>query len=515
MSHLKQWWQSPRNQAILFVLLSALMMALFLGFSAITDRLGFPLDDAWIHQTYARNFARNGRWEFIPGVVSGGSTSPLWTLLLALGYLLRLPYLWWAYALGFFSLLLTAFSAHGIATKLWPERKETAVWSTITIICTWPLLWAAASGMETLLFVGWGLFVLNLLLGHLERPYSWRSLIGLGVCSGLLILIRPDGLVVILLVFASLILQTEKRWQVVGYILAITAVLLPYFLFNYSISGTIWPNTFYAKQTEYAALLEQALIPRFFQLLYFSLGGASVGVQGISAAHLLLLPGIVVAGWQALRRDWQTKRLFLLVPLLWAGGHIALYAWRLPLMFQHGRYLMAATPIWIFYGFAGWALIWQSSPLSERMNWLLKQTAVCTFGFLLLFFLFFGGQAYARDVAFIENEMVDIAHWLAENTAEDALIASHDIGAIGYFAERPLLDLAGLITPDIIPSINNETEIEAYILHNNAQYLVTAPGWPYQEIVDNENITPIYNADYPFTRENGLNNMTIYLLNTP
>jgi len=33
--------------------------------------------------------------------------------------------------------------------------------------------------------------------------------------------------------------------------------------------------------------------------------------------------------------------------------------------------------------------------------------------------------------------------------ADDDLIAAHDIGAIGYFAPRPILDLAGLISPDV------------------------------------------------------------------
>src|SRR5512138_2254022 len=46
--------------------------------SARTFRIGYPLDDAWIHQTYARNLALHGEWAFIPGRPSAGSTSPLW-----------------------------------------------------------------------------------------------------------------------------------------------------------------------------------------------------------------------------------------------------------------------------------------------------------------------------------------------------------------------------------------------------------------------------------------------------
>jgi len=58
-------------------------------------RIGFPLDDSWIHLTYARNLAVHGQWAFQLGHPSAGSTAPLWTFLLALGFWLSLaPYFW-------------------------------------------------------------------------------------------------------------------------------------------------------------------------------------------------------------------------------------------------------------------------------------------------------------------------------------------------------------------------------------------------------------------------------------
>jgi hypothetical protein len=71
-------------------LLSLVSMGFYLIISARQYKIGFPLDDAWIHQTYARNIA-SGEWAFIPGEVSGGSTSPLWSLILSIAYLLKIP----------------------------------------------------------------------------------------------------------------------------------------------------------------------------------------------------------------------------------------------------------------------------------------------------------------------------------------------------------------------------------------------------------------------------------------
>lgn len=501
----------------------ALVMALFVGLAAANGRPGFPLDDGWIHQTYARNLARNGRLEFIPGVVSAGSTSPLWTILLAIGYLLRLPYLFWAYLMGGFSLCLLAWAGMRLWRQFWPDFARHDWLAGLVIILTWPLVWAAASGMETILFAALGLVIVSEYASGEWQVASGQSLIinhqssiHLGFLSGLLILVRPDGLVLLLLLAFGLFLRASSMGQrvksVAVFVTTAVLPLLPYFAFNLWSSGSVWPNTFYAKQIEYEVLLAQLLLSRVTRLLFFSLGGPESGWRGLSGAHLLLLPGLVTAVILSLQSDWRKKRLLHLLPLLWAGGHVLLYAWRLPVTYQHGRYLLPALPIWLLYGLAGW--YWLLAQINhDRYAFLSRQVARLAFGFLLLFFLLLGGQSYAQDVAFIEGEMVTVAHWLAANTQPDDLIAAHDIGAIGYFAERPLLDLAGLITPEIIPYLADETEIGRYIQQQQADYLITAPGWPYTQITQPKFATPIYTTNYAWTQENGLNNMTVYHIN--
>jgi len=321
--------------------------------------------------------------------------------------------------------------------------------------------------------------------------------------------------VLLLLVAMGLLLlpgSSLSRFQLL-LVYSVTAVipLLPYFAFNVYTSGFIWPNTFYAKQTEYQVLLAEPIWARVVRLLYFSVGGVEQGWQGISGVQLLLLPGIVLAGIIAVKNDWFRKGLLYTLPLLWAGGHVVLYAWRLPVTYQHGRYLFAAIPIWIIYGLAGWLSIfeWMGNGRYGRIG---KQVTVLTFVLLLLFFTLLGAQTYATDVAFIEGEMVDVAHWLADNTPQDALVASHDIGAIGYFSERPLLDLAGLISPEVIPFLADENNLGNYLINSDATYLVTAPGWPYEATTKLENAELLYTTDYSWTLEQGVNNMSVYYL---
>ena len=482
---------------------AVLAVLLFVVAAALPGRAGFPLDDSWIHQTYARNLALTGRWAYVPGVSSAGSTAPLWTLLLAVGHLLRLPPLAWAYGLGGLCLVWLAWVGMALWRLLWPAYAGRDWLAGLSLVAAWPLVWAAASGMETLLFVALGLTLVWQAVAR-ARP-GW-----LGVLAGLLVLARPEGLLLLLLVGVGLLARPGRLPALLWYLLGAGLPLLPYFAFNLAVSGALWPNTFYAKQAEYAALLVRPLPVRFASLLLFSLGGAEVGWRGMTGAHLLLLPGLIPAGWLALRQDWHDRRLQHALLLLWAGGHVLLYAWRLPVTYQHGRYLWAALPAWILYGLAGWLWLLARLPVRSRPGRVLRRVAGLVYGLLLAIFFLFGLQAYATDVAFIENEMVDVARWLNQNTPPEALIAAHDIGAIGYFAQRPLLDLAGLITPELVDRLADEAALGDYVREQVADYLVTAPGWPYETITARPGVILLYSTGYAWTQAQGANNIAVY-----
>jgi hypothetical protein len=481
-----------------------------LGWAGAAGVRGYALDDAWIHQTYARNLAATGQFAFVPGQPSSGSTSPLWTLLVALGYALRAHPLTWTYALGALCLALTALGVWQLSLRLFPQHPRAALIAGLFCALEWHLVWAATSGMETALFTAlavWLMVAIQLPASDLRPPSSvLRLASSVGLLSGLLVLTRPEGMVLVGLALASVLVArgwTQRaNWTGWAWALAILAALLiPWLAFNWRASGTPFPNTFYAKQREYAeALAALTLWQRFAQVFSVPCVGAQV----------LLLPGLLAAMWARLRRLGQPSRGFAtwaqLAPPAWAIMHLSSYALRLPVTYQHGRYEMPVIPVIIILGMGGTAslLQWQDCRLWPRV---LSRAAVLAILVTQLGFVALGARAYAADVALIEGEMVQVARWLAANTQPDDLIAAHDIGALGYFAPRRLLDLAGLVSPEVIPFIRDEPRLNSLIRQRGARYLVAFPAW-YPHLVSQPSLAPVFSGNAQGAPEH----LTVYRL---
>jgi hypothetical protein len=467
--------------------LAAVSVSVYLVLSWTGGFVGFPLDDAWIHQTYARNLGLHGEFAFVPGQVSAGSTSPLWSGLLALGYALRLDYRVWTYGLGALLLALNAWLVRRVVLVLWPGAAVAAALAGVLAVAEWHLAWSAVSGMETLLYSAAVLAVFAL------DPRRWAA--ALGAVAGLAVLARPDGLTLLPFALARVALAPGERWRRLAAAgAAFGLIFAAYLLFNQAVGGTLWPNTYYAKQAEYAVLTQRPLADRWLQVALAPFVGAAA----------LLLPGLLAALWRPARPPrWDVALL-----LAWAGGLLTAYALRLPVTYQHGRYLIPVIPVLIAAGAGGLAL-WLR-PRSER-TWVrvLSRTWLLSLGGLALAFWLAGGMAYRRDVQIIESEMVAAARWVRANTDPGALIAAHDIGALGYYGQRRLLDLAGLVSPEVIPFIRDEARLAGWLDASDADYLVTFPDW-YPDLVLQPQAELVFTTGAPHSPAAGGDNMAVY-----
>jgi hypothetical protein len=265
-----------------------------------------------------------------------------------------------------------------------------------------------------------------------------------------------------------------------------------YLLFNLYISGSPLPNTFYAKQAEYAASLALPFFTRFIREVSPVLKGIGV----------VLLAGVVYLMVTALRRkNWAVLAVFL-----WFVGFLALYAWQLPVTYQYGRYIMPSMPIYFLLGLIG-LVEFSSVDISSRWRWIISISwKLAAVGVLVLFWAL-GAYHYAQDVAIIESEMVASAKWVSSNVPPGELVAAHDIGALGFFGGHNLLDLAGLVTPEVIPFLRDENRIAAYLDKHGVTYLVVFPDW-YAHLTSG--LTPVFSTGAPFAPALGGSNMVVF-----
>lgn len=441
------------------VIAVAALVAVFfyLAVSVLTFGVGFPLDDSWIHLTYARNLAEHGEWAFRLGELSAGSTAPLWTALLSIGFLIGLaPYVW-TYLVGWVVLTLLAVCAENIARKLLPSYRSPLPWVGLFFVFAWHLTWSAVSGMETLLH---GLIILAV-LGALMM--GSRRYLTLGLLTGLSVWVRPDGLTLLgPILFVALLsertwhLRREAIWKT---LIGFGSLVLPYVLFNLALSGNPMPNTFYAKQAEYGSFWHsKPFLVRISEYLWPILAGP----------FLVLIPGAFLWLVKRIRsRDWGA-----LASLLWVFGYLAIYFLSLP-AYQHGRYIIPALPVIYLWGMLGFLDVILSPGVNKWLAFVWQVVTVV----LCLAFTFLGARQNANDALWVESEMVAAAKWVNQNLPSNARLAVHDIGALGFYVQNPVVDMAGLITPAVVPFIRDETRLAQYLDSNAVDYLITFPSF--------------------------------------
>ena len=484
--------KSGVDHRLIIALAALIAVAAYLLFSAVTFRVGFPLDDSWIHLTYARNFAEHGEWAFRLGERSAGSTSPLWTILLSIGFLLDLaPYLW-TFFLGWLTLTALGITAETAARKSVAAYKPALPWVGIFFALEWHFTWSAVSGMETLLH---GIVLLAVLAALMNGS---RRYLSLGLLAGISVWIRPDGLTLLgPILFTAFF--TETTWSARGQALLKTLIgfgvfFFFYLLFNLALSGNPLPNTFYAKRAEYEAFwLSKTLAERLWNYL---------GVI-IASPFLALLPGLFY--W--LKKTIERRNWGAVAGVIWFVGYVGIYFMSLP-AYQHGRYIIPALTLLFFMSLVGTLELLARVRSNKRLVFLWQSVIVA----LSLTFSVLGARQNALDVYWVESEMVATAQWVRQNLPPDALLAVHDVGALGYFAPNPLLDMAGLIEPDVVPFIRDEARLEEYLTARSADYLIVLPGF-YPQLTFS--LQPVFTGGSVSSLLPGSENMKIYPWRTP
>ncbi len=435
---------------------------------------GFPLDDAWIHLQFARNLHDYGVFSYFRNeVVTSGSTSPLYTFLLSIGFFFTKNEMILSYFLGISFFLLAAFILFRILFQH-GDHYGVAALGTLLFIFEPHLQWIALSGMETTLFI-----FLLLATWHFYRNRK-THLIGIG--SGLLIWTRPEGFIFVLALALDVIYhsyierkESESRkgrkdkvsleWLKVPVIQFALAVVL-YVSFNLWLSGSLFPNTLAAKMKYYGSN-DQTFPGQVFQFLtadHFQFFAIFVAV------------GLIRLGYAIFRR----KSSFSLVPFLFSVGLFLAFWDALPKLYQEGRYMMPILPFFIILGLEGVRLT-----IHSVRNFLpggLKQTAavviiLAAFSAQFAVASYRGRSNYADYCGYITDRQVLAGRWIHDHLPENAIVATHDIGAIAYYSGRRVVDMVGLISPDMIDNIGSFDKLRAFLIRKKVTHLAVLRNW--------------------------------------
>lgn len=470
-----------RRAAWLILLGVALLVqgAALLWSRQIGGDIGFPADDAWIHQVYARSIAQHGTIAFNHGELSTGDSSPLWMLLLVPGSVWQAAFAW-TFLLGGIASYLTALLVLELAPFLFKTahaRWWGLVAATLTLV-EWHLLWAALSGMETPLFV-----MLTLLMVYLAwRGAAWWLL---GVAAGLGIATRPEA--VLLLGLIMLFTWRKHAWSAwLGIIGCAVLLNLPFWGFNWVVGGSFLPNTFSAKS------VDDVVQPWYGLTFLFEY--AAMLVIGL---NITLIPAILF--W--LQAPREEKRRFWL-PLLWCGALLAMYTILLPIPYHHLRYMMPTLPWLILLSVAGLARLASLNAAVAKLQ--LGMTAVMS-----LVLVGFGINVFAYNVQNINAMQREVGLWLRTHTEPGARVAADEIGAIGYFSDRYVVDLVGLVTPGIVPLKRARQPLSPFLCTHKVDYFAIYPG-KHDEFDSFFHMELAYTQEVPFNTINPDSRLLVY-----
>lgn len=399
-----------------------LLGALALVVASSIRFLDYAYDDAYITYRYARNVLLGQGFVYNPGDSFLGTTTPLYTLVLAgLGSVMEIPL-----ASGLLSVLSVVVGVIAIdALGRDAGIRHAGVLFSVFVAFNRQLF--AIFGGETL-FVYFGLIPLAHLLGRRGRPLLAAPLFAAAILG------RMDAVLFVGLHYGALAFETWRRERRIPWKPALVVALgvMPWFVYSLVVFGVVFPSTLGAKiaQGESGGWL-----------LYFA-GAARYLPRLIEYAgplRFVFLPLLGLGIFRVLTRE-RVWLIFLVNSVSFA----LVYQFALGASFSHW-YL---ANVYLTNALLLAAGLRQLTALGDRLGrtrWLAR-AAVAS---LVIAHL---------ATAFADTRMIEVhpgrrvlytntGEWLKANTPESASVAFFEIGYLGWFSDRTIIDPVGLVTP--------------------------------------------------------------------
>ncbi len=403
---------------------------------------GFPLDEAWLHLTRARQLVEHGSWWIPYRTPQPPLLSPLWTLVLAGAYAItREPVM----AVALLAIALHVVLVLGIwslARALFDDGRAALVAALLAAL-SGPLLWHAGSGMPTSLLLV--CLVWSLAFTVRER---WAAAAAWAVAA---VLARPDGMLALLpLVFAAAHRRHRAAIWAAGVAVSAAAATAAWAYLRF---GGLVPLALAAQGWVHRSALHPtsrwvdggalALVGQWMRwgpLALFAgipLGIAAVGFYALCAGGV---------AWFAMRGGRRVARLVLAASLV-VG--LALAGSWVPAMGAAGRY---QPWVWLIPPLLGGALVAGLGQVARGGRpWRGVAVALAVPGIAVLVACGFAtahtwARAYASNTEHVDSVYAWMARHLVERAGHCAPVVATHTGALTWAMAKwpckpPLYDL--------------------------------------------------------------------------
>ena len=415
-------------------------------------------DDPFITYRYAHNLARGLGFVYNPGERILSTTTPLFTLLLALlsfatSDIPRLANLIGAISIALGGLLLWDLG------RTW--KTPVAGWTGLFLYPTFtlPLL---TLGSETPLYLA---LSLGAIAFYARRRYSAAAAL-----AALATLTRPDGILVAVVLGAHFLLRIRKPvpWKA---LLIFVVLLVPWFVFAWLYFGYPLPVTLAAKQQQGTLAVSQTFAPGLLWIIGWYIGSwqywleAALALIGIYWLVRKAPQWGLLLAWTALyfvsySLLGVSRYFWYYAPLV--PGYIALVGLGLDAIahfIQSGSLRPSPKPpsdARIETSQSQPVVQTRRSALRQNMPYLLTGVLLVSLTVTQLYDVYkLGITSDPRAAAYRT-----VGEWLRDNTPSDSLISSLEIGIIGYYADRRVVDFAGLLQPQVAQRLHNSPTYE-------------------------------------------------------
>lgn len=425
-SILARAYHSPWSRYVGLLAYIALVVGVIFVFFA-----DWAYDDPFITYRYARNLVNGLGFVYNPGERVLSTTTPLYVLVLAALSplpleLSQLSILFGAFCLACGGLLLCSLAR--------PDETGIAGWAGLALYPSFPLL-IATLGSEVPFYL---MLCLAALASYGRRRYALTA-----ICVALAALARPDGALLAVLLAAHYLIYVRKPFQWTALVLFVV-ITLPWLIFAWSYFGSPIPVTLAAKQYQGSMVISQR----------FAIGLQTTLAPFLRRPYFWLEAALATAGF--ILSFWYGRRYLL----LWTWTVLYFAGYSLLGVSRYFWYYAPLVPGFVAAVDLGVAAI--SAGMTTFRNPISK--AGNLFAGLILMLLFLGQALSLRQQAITADLRYpvyrSVGKWLAENTPPDSSVGALEIGIIGYYAERPVVDFAGLVQPEVAHQLQGSNSYE-------------------------------------------------------